>query len=99
MPEIILTEEQTRVIAEAKVPVEIRDTAGTILIKVDPYDARALAIHRRRVGQPSPGIPGRRVLEHLQALQQEWDRIGGFDSEFMKEFVSRLRAEEGAPRQ
>ena len=94
MPEIILNEEQTRVIAESKEPVEIRDAAGTILIKVDPFDARALANHRRRGTQTAPGIPGRKVLEHLQALQAEWERVGGFDSEFMKEFMSRLRAED-----
>ena len=94
MHEIILTEEQTRVIADAKDPVEIRDAAGTILIKIDPYDARALAEHRKRKGKPVPGIPGRKVLAHLQALQTEWERTGGFDSEFMKAFVSRLRAED-----
>jgi hypothetical protein len=32
MAEIILTEEQSRIIAEAKASIEIRDSAGAILI-------------------------------------------------------------------
>jgi hypothetical protein len=31
----------------------------------------------------------------LAALQAEWDRTGGFDHDYMKAFLAKLRAEDG----
>jgi hypothetical protein len=30
------------------------------------------------------------VQARLQALQAEWDRLGGFDEAYMREFLARL---------
>ena len=83
MKEIVLTDEQAKVIAEADEPVELRDAAGTIVVKFDPMDAQALANHRRRklAATQGTGIPGSRFRQQLEALQSEWDRTGGFDGE------------------
>ena len=83
MKEIVLTDEQAKVIAEADEPVELRDAAGTIVVKFDPMDAQALANHRRRklAAIQGTGIPGSRVRQQHEALQSEWDRTGGFDGE------------------
>jgi len=93
MKEIILTEDQARQIAEATEVVELRDSAGTLLVKVDPFDARALAAHRRRkqTGEKLTSISGMTVRAHLEALQAEWDRTGGFDQVYMDSFLSTLR--------
>jgi hypothetical protein len=81
MKEIILTDEQARLITEATERVELRDAAGTLLFKIDPLDAKALANHRRRKlsGVVEKGIPGQDVQRYLQLLQAEWDASGPFD--------------------
>lgn len=95
MPEIILTEEQTRKFSEARDKVVFRDPLGNIIGVVDPNDAIALARHRLRAGQPAgPGIPGQKVTELLKALQAEWERTGGFDVEYMESFLAKLREAE-----
>jgi len=94
MKQIILTEDQARQIAEATEVVELRDSAGTLLVKVDPFDARALADHRRRrqEGKKLNGVSGSVVRAHLEALQAEWDRTGGFDQAYMETFLTSLRS-------
>ena len=71
MKEIILTDEQAKVSAEADEPVELRDAAGTIVVKFDPMDAQALANHRRRklAATQGTGIPGSRVRQQLGQLR------------------------------
>jgi hypothetical protein len=97
MKEIILTEDQAKTLTESKEPVEIRDAAGSFVVRVDPLDAAALAGHRRRKQQKSGGetIPGSRVRAHLDALQAEWERTGGFDEVHLRSFLDKIRAEEG----
>ena len=47
MPEIILTEEQAKILREAKENVILRDEAGTVRVVSEPHDAGALAGHHR----------------------------------------------------
>ena len=52
MPEIILTEEQARILRQAKEPVVLRDAAGSVRIVSEPHDAVALAdYHRRKLSE------------------------------------------------
>ena len=81
MKEIILTDEQARILASATETVELRDVAGTILVKIDPIDAKALAEHRKRklAGHLETGIPADRIEAYLQRLHEEWGKSGPFD--------------------
>jgi hypothetical protein len=98
MKKIVLTDEQAKILSDAKEPVEVRDAAGTIFVRVDPSDAIVLAQHRNREKNKDkqPTISGEQLRAHLDLLQQEWDRTGGFDKATLHSLLSRIRAEEGA---
>ena len=95
MPHIVLTEDQARVVAQAGTAVEVRDPEGKWLGRIDPREAAIVADLLRRRGEPRQTIPAVRVEEHMRALQAEWDRTGGFDREYMLEYLKELRAEDG----
>jgi hypothetical protein len=92
MPELILTEDQAKRVAQANSPVEVRDPRGNWLGRLDPQEAAIVAELLNRRGKPQKGIPAHKVQEHLRALQAEWDRLGGFDREYMQAFLEKLRA-------
>jgi hypothetical protein len=96
MNEVILTDDQVKAITEARGLVELRDAAGTIVVKFDPMDAQALASHRKRKasGVQQAMIPGDRVRAHLEALQAEWDRTGGFDEVHLRALLAKFRSED-----
>ncbi len=94
MPEIVLTEEQTRVLAGANQPVDIRDPDGNTLGSLDPRDAAALARHRLRKGRPrDTWYTSEQMRAQFDALQAERDRIGPFGIEYMWILLARLEAE------
>ena len=95
MSEIILTEEQATLFRQARERLIFRDPSGRMLGVIDPVDAEVIAKFMQRANKPKePGIPGHKVQAHLQALQVEWDRLGGFDEAYMKEFLAKLRAKD-----
>jgi uncharacterized protein YmfQ (DUF2313 family) len=96
MPEIVLTEEQARVVAGATTSVVVRNPSGTVVAMIDPREAGWIAEARRRLAaERGSGVPGKTVQAHLAALQAEWDRVGGFDREYMRAFLAKLRTEGG----
>ena len=91
MPEIVLTEEQARVLAGADTGVVVRGPDGAAMGMLDPRDARALARARQRAANPSPYYyTSASVTASLDALQAERDRIGPFSAEYAHEFVRKL---------
>jgi hypothetical protein len=99
MPEIILTEEQAKIISDAREPIILTDVAGTVRIVSEPFDAIALANHYRRKlsGVEEEGIPSERVDFYMKALEAERIRLGGtMDHEYMEEFLKRLEKAEAA---
>src|SRR5947209_7419287 len=95
MPEIVLTEEQARVLAGATTAVLIRDPRGATVGLIDPKEAEVIAEARRRLAaEKGQSIPADRVRAHLAALQAEWDRMGGFDLDYARRFLDKLRAED-----
>lgn len=94
MQHIVLTDEQARVMANANARVEVRDPRGNWLGCLDPYEAAMVAEVLSRRGEPEETIPAHKVREHMQALQAEWDRVGGFDKEYMLRYLEKLRAED-----
>jgi hypothetical protein len=47
---------------------------------------------KRRAAGPGPFFTSEQVQARLRALQEEWDRTGGFDETYMREFLARLDA-------
>ncbi len=91
MPEIILTEEQARVVAQSVDGVTVRDPKGNVLGHIEPrLTPELIAELKRRAASPGPFFTGAQVQARLQALQAEWDRTGGFDESYMHEFLARL---------
>jgi uncharacterized protein YmfQ (DUF2313 family) len=91
MAELILTEEQAKVIAQAWGPVTVRDGRGNVLGRIEPaLTPEKIAELKRRAASPGPWYTGQQVQARLRALQEEWDRTGGFDETYMREFLARL---------
>jgi hypothetical protein len=93
MPEIILTEEQAKIVAQAIGPVTVRNPNGTVLGSFEPpLTPERIAELKRVARSPGPWYTGAQVQARLRALQEEWDRTGGFDQVYLREFMERLNA-------
>ena len=93
MPELVLTAEQARIVAQALGPVTVRDPTGKVLGHLQPrLTPEMVAELKRRAASPGPFFTGAQVQARLQALQAEWDRTGGFDEAYMRAFLERLNA-------
>jgi hypothetical protein len=94
VPQIVLTEEQYRVYSESTEAVDIvapnghsvGRIAGPLAHETPEFIAEAL----RRLNAPGPRFSGEQVKRRLAALQVEWDRTGGFDRAYMREFMKKL---------
>lgn len=93
MQQIILTDEQAKVVTSALNPVAVCDGKGRILGTITPiWTEKDIVEAKRRAASSGPWYTGKQVQARLQALQQEWDRTGGFDEKYMHEFLQRLDA-------
>jgi hypothetical protein len=93
MPEVILTEEQAKIVAQAGGPVAVRDSKGNVLGHIEAKPTpEEIAELKRRAASPGPFFTGAQVQARLRALQEEWDRTGGFDEVYMREFLAHLDA-------
>src|SRR5262249_58147988 len=93
MPELILTDEQARVVTQSFVLITVRDRGGRVLGRLEPeLSPELVAELKRRAASPGPVYTGEQVQARLRALQEEWDRTGGFDEQHMREFLARLDA-------
>jgi uncharacterized protein YmfQ (DUF2313 family) len=91
MSELILTEEQANIVASAWGPIPVRDKKGQILRHMEPkLTSEMIAQLMRRAQSPGPGYTGDQMQARLRALQDEWDRTGGFDSDYMYNFLAAL---------
>lgn len=97
MQRIQLTEEQSRILAEAKEgeSIEVYDAQGQLvsfLKRFHSEDALAVAQYLRRRGLPKqPGIPSAQVQAHLRKLEEIRQREG-MDEAKMRDILRRLRA-------
>jgi hypothetical protein len=96
MSEIVLTEEQTRVVRQAEQEVPVRDADGEVVGAIDPLDVAVLRRYRQRRNGEQPTVPWEKMREHMRALEAEWERTGGFDEAYAREFVARLRTQDKA---
>jgi uncharacterized protein YmfQ (DUF2313 family) len=91
MAEVILTEEQAKIVAASFDFVIVRDAGGTVLGHIEPkLTTEQIAELKRRARSPGPWFTGAQVQARLLALQEEWDRTGGFDEAHMREVLARL---------
>ena len=93
MPEIVLTEEQARVLSAAETTVVVRNPDGSTVGVLDPREAAVIARAKHRAANRSLSYyTSASVRAMLDALQAERDRIGPFGAEYAHEFVRRLEA-------
>jgi hypothetical protein len=93
MLQIVLNDEQAKVVASALKPVQVRDGKGNVLGVINPiWTEEDIAEAKRRLASPGPRYTSEQVQRRLQALQEEWDRTGGFDQAYMHAFLERLNA-------
>ena len=91
MAELILTEEQSKILAQIHGPVTVRDNTGNLLGHFEMvFTPQEIAEVKRRGTSPGPLFTGAQVQARLRALQEEWDRTGGFDHAYMEAFLARL---------
>jgi hypothetical protein len=91
MPELILTDAQTALIAKSGGRVTVRDTKGNLLGFLEsPLTSEEIADLKRRAASPGPFFTAAQVQARLRALQQEWERLGGFDATHMRQFLAKL---------
>jgi hypothetical protein len=93
MSHIVLTEEQAQFLRGARGRVEVRDTQGRLLGHMIPeLTPEEIAVLKNRGRSSGPWYSGEEVQQRLQALQEAWDREGGFDEARMHELLAQLRA-------
>jgi len=93
MHEITLTEEQARIVSFALGPVPVRDPKGDLIGHIEPkLTPEVIAELKGRSRSPGPFFTGEQVQARLRALEEEWNRTGGFDEAYMDEFLARLDA-------
>ncbi len=91
MLEVILTEEQAKIVARAEGPLVVRDPGGKVVGHIEPkLSPEVIAELKRRAASPGPWYTSEQVHARLVALQEEWDRTGGFDEAYAQEFLARL---------
>ena len=93
MNELVLTEEQARILAAARGRVVVRDPAGTELGQIDLQEAEIIRKWKeRKNGPPRPTVPAAEVQAHMRELAAEYERRGGaMTPAEAVEFVRRLR--------
>ncbi len=73
MPEIVVTDEQAKLISEASLPVEVRDAAGRILGIISRathgHDSGEIEEMKRRMQNPHHSYSTEEVLSHLRSLE------------------------------
>ena len=95
MSDIMLTDEQARVLAQASRPVPVRDTNGTVVGHIEPkLTLEMIRELKRRGASPGPFFTGEQIQARLLALEKEWQRTGGFDEAYMHEYLARLDADD-----
>jgi len=73
MREIVLTQEQTEVVAQAQDAVQVRDPKGNVLGYIEPSDftPEEIAEAKRALASNQPRYTTAQVLEHLRSLEQK----------------------------
>jgi hypothetical protein len=80
MTKIVLTPDQASLYHQAKEPVQICDTQGTVLCTLAPVlSAEFIAEQKRRAASPGPWYSGEDVQAMFRFLEDAWKKEGAFD--------------------
>jgi hypothetical protein len=92
MKQFVLNDEQVKALTEAPREVEVRDSDGGLVgyLHFSLFTRAEIEEAKRRLASPGLCFTSEQVQSRLQALQQEWERTGGFDEAYMQEFLKRL---------
>ena len=72
MLQIVLTDEQAKVVASALKPVQVCDSRGNVLGRIDPiWTEEDIAEAKRRLASDEPRYTTAQVLEHLRSLEKQ----------------------------
>ncbi len=97
MQRIVLTDEQSRILENAKDKVEVYDSRGRLVSFLrwnDPRHAEAMAWHLHRLeGPKEPGVPSDRVQAFLRRLE-EIEHTEGITPEKVREVLQRVKSGE-----
>ena len=95
MTEIVLNEEQTRLV-DPNNPVVIRDCFGNLLGQVEPFGwtPDEISEAKSRASSAGPWYSSEQVQAQLRAVAQAYDREGGIDIERAREVVKEARLKE-----
>jgi hypothetical protein len=93
MPHIMLTDEQALVVASTSERVRVYDAGGNLLGVIVPASVEDDIAETERLFPSSRMLYTHdQVQARLRALEQEWDRTGGFDKGYMRQFLAALNA-------
>src|ERR1700677_1035550 len=93
MTEIVLNDEQVKLVEQAKGTLLARDTKGRVVGRIEPeLTLEMIAELKRQAESPGPWYTSEQVQARLRGLQEEWDRTGGFDEHRMKDLLSQMDA-------
>jgi hypothetical protein len=93
VPQIVLSPEQSQIVAGAIEAVEVLDDRGELVGRFEPRQlAELIAESRRRLQSPGPRYTAEEVREHMRLLEEAWEREGGFDRARMLELLAQFRA-------
>ena len=96
MDKIILTNEQIEILRKNGTSLPAFDSNGNLigLLTREELSAEEIAEIKKRARTPVPRYTGEQVQKRLQALEQEWQRTGGFDEAYMQEYLASSRSQE-----
>lgn len=100
MPQIVLTEEQTRILAAAGGSVDVVDSQGRPVASMrllDAADLEAIQRYKGHRGKRERGIPAEQVQAFLRKLHEVADREG-IDEGKVEEMLRRVRGRDQSPR-
>src|SRR5437660_3304001 len=93
MTQLTLTAQQTELLAESALPLQVVDARGKVAGRLVPaLSPEQIAEFKRRAASPGPWFTGAQVQARLRALEQEWERTGGFDEKYVLEYLAKLDA-------
>jgi hypothetical protein len=91
MSEIVLTEEQAKLLQNENTRVTVKDPTGRVVGYIEPtLSPEFIAELKRRAATPGPRFSGTQIQARLAALQLEWERTGGFDAAQLRPFLDQL---------
>ncbi|MBI1900145.1 MAG: hypothetical protein HYS13_03385 [Planctomycetia bacterium] len=92
MPQIILTDDQARLV-RSNGTVDVLDSQGRLLGHIEPlgFTAEEIADAKRRAASVGPWYTGEQVRERLKVLEEAEKQRGSLSADEARELLARLR--------